>query len=98
MISGMKPKQEALKIPGRTHCLKCGYRKNAILPTTGWCRKCTLERNLAKAKLICPKHPHVRLRCLACIGTEGGQSTSAAKVEAARANGRLGGRPPKNRA
>ena len=30
-------------------------------------------------------------------GAVGGQSTSAAKVAAARANGQLGGRPPKKK-
>lgn len=34
----------------------------------------------------CPKHPHVVLRCLACIGTRGGQQTSDKKTRAARRN------------
>jgi hypothetical protein len=43
----------------------------------------------------CPKHPHLALRCLACLGREGGQAKSRRKQEAARNNGQQGGRPPR---
>jgi len=39
----------------------------------------------------CPKHPHVTLRCPACLG----ETKSKAKAEAAARNGKLGGRPKK---
>ena len=36
----------------------------------------------------CPKHPHVTLRCPACIGGKGGKVTSPKKTRAARRNAR----------
>jgi len=38
---------------------------------------------------ICPKHPHVTLRCPACRGKLGGQQTSDRKARAARRNAKL---------
>jgi hypothetical protein len=45
----------------------------------------------------CPKHPHLALQCLACLGRQGGQAKSRRKQETARVNGQQGGRPPKIR-
>jgi hypothetical protein len=41
----------------------------------------------------CPKHPHLPLRCLACLGRRGGQARTRRKATAARTNGQKGGRP-----
>jgi hypothetical protein len=42
----------------------------------------------------CPNHPHVTLRCPACVGQEGGRARTVRKKLTARHNGRKGGRPP----
>ena len=45
---------------------------------------------------LCKIH-HVPLRCPVCTGAAGGASTSEAKREAARKNGKRGGRPKMKR-
>jgi hypothetical protein len=39
-----------------------------------------------KPQPTCETHPHVTLRCPACIGQRGGQATSPRKARAARRN------------
>lgn len=41
---------------------------------------------MKKEKPTCPQHPHVQLRCPACIGSRGGKQTSPRKTRAARQN------------
>jgi hypothetical protein len=44
---------------------------------------------LNASRTTCATHPNVRLICPACVGAV----TSAAKADASRKNGKLGGRP-----
>lgn len=42
---------------------------------------------------VCDKHPDTELVCPRCRNTELGHMTTPAKADAARENGKLGGRP-----
>ena len=49
-----------------------------------------------RTRMKCPKH-QVELVCPGCVGARGRAANTEAQAEAARINGRKGGRPPATR-